>query len=273
MANLSAYERRLRALGVGVHNVADSSPVVGNNKSSTHNAKGLLVVGGSTALNRFGGSCSTPSTQHTSSAMRVRSLRQHSRKSGGDGGEAQKEPAVEVAAGFPILDLPPDACCLIFELLTPSDLGQFGSVASNLQLLPRDNWLWFNLTSRRFPSSTSGCNVTSRLNWEDEYQYLLLMESRSRSFMVAQMQGRLGRLPPLPKRRNRKPINYFQPRGDGRATISGGKETQIPVESVASGNSVLEEQALGDRQGCGASVWSALREPLPNQAGEGQSEL
>ena len=264
MAKVSTYEMRLRALGVGVGvpKVASSSAVVRND----NNSAGLLVVGGSTALNRFGGSCSTPSTQHTRSALRVRSLRQStSKRQYGNDGAAMKGPSVGAATGFRLLDLPLDACCKVFELLTPSDLGHFGSVASDLQMLPRDNWLWFNLTTRRFPTATADCNIISRLNWEDEYEYLQQMEARSRRFMVAQMQGRLGRLPPLPKRRNRTPVNYFQPRSNAGSGAPANGRVEPPTELEASGNSVLTGQAVGNRQGSGASVWSALKMYVPDE--------
>jgi hypothetical protein len=227
-----------------------------------------LVVGGSTVLNRFGGACSTPSTSFSHSAVRVRDLT-----------AAHPAPATtDMALGsagsrFRLLDLPPDTCCAALELLTPRDLGRLGAVATALRWLPRDNWLWFQLALRRFVGADAAPTTTiaSRLNWEDEYQFLLRMEVRSRKFMVAQMQGRLGRLPPVPKRRNRAPINYF------RAVPAALQErqehvqtAQIRKEEAASGNCVLQAQALGNRQGSGAAAWSALKTVAQQPAGSGE---
>ena len=264
MAALSYYEKRLRALGVGVGCVVNSSPTRSSasartgalfagtsssavpgaragsassafgstggtscGASSVHAADGagvhtdpacrvpresvrkestksVLVVGGSTVLNRFGGACSTPSTSNSNSASVLVS------------GKPIDDTAINMVPGIPcfgfrLLDLPPDTCCAVLELLTPCDLGRLGIVAKALRWLPRDNWLWYQLTVRHFPGFSNGTTtIASRVNWEEEYQYLLRMELRSRKFMMAQMQGRLGRLPPVPKRRNRKPVNYFR---------------------------------------------------------------
>ena len=75
--------------------------------------------------------------------------------------------------------------------------------------------------------------------------------------MVAQMQGRLGRLHQS-SRRNRKPVNYF--RGEqSKSMLPRDLSPQVVIEEAASGNVKLKPQAVGDRQGSGAAVWSALK--------------
>ena len=91
--------------------------------------------------------------------------------------------------------------------------------------------------------------------------------------MVAQMQGRLGRLPPVPKRRNRAPINYFRAVPSALQDQEERKQTaEIRQLEAASGNSVLKLQALGNRQGCGAAVWSALKVDAQQLAGESEED-
>jgi hypothetical protein len=133
-----------------------------------------------------------------------------------------------------LFHFPTDVLLNVVLLLAPRDLSRLASTSDKLSNIPKDNYIWYKLTVQRFvidaeqrkkesgsrevaaavpvwaKNASEVPTISAVTNWYDEYEYLLASESRAQKYKMAQMQGRLGRLPPLPAHKNRPVINVFQ---------------------------------------------------------------
>ena len=165
------------------------------------------------------------------------------------------------------------------------DLSRLCITSMPWRLVPHDNYIWYILTIQRFviDAAKKSTDVVTTLpvwaevaakkkklptvnavrNWYDEYEYLLAREMRAQKYKMAQMQGMLGRLAPIPAHQNRPVVNYF--------TVGNVKSlTTKPVEAVgaqAYGNAVLKKTGFqGQGAAAAAGCWSALKETVSSRA-------
>ena len=292
----SNYEKRLRALGVAPPISTSSSSSTSMPSNTTEQQKKIqndlqkqlkqqdtksLVIGGSTRLNRFSSICNTP---------KFRGVNNPSKKTSRPSSDAT------IFDRISLLGFPTDVLCNTFLFLEPCDLQSMCSTGKPYETIPHDNYIWYKLTVQRFVTNAKQKNkdnkgthsppmpwatdkktpkVTAVRNWRDEYEYLLAQKARAQKFQMAQMQGRLGRLPPIPAHKNRVVVNYFT----SGVSVSNGKNknkknTASDTSTNQSTNSSTKysNPALkvddNYRQGSGAGMWSALKQLEIGEDGE-----
>ena len=309
---MSTYEERLRALGVNVPTTTPTttttvSPSVTLStvaREEQQPARKLLVIGGSTRLNRFAAINSTPTFRGVNKSALT------------SGSSAPSVDAMVFDRVSLLLNFPPDVLCNTFRFLSPKDLQNVCGTGNSYSKIPHDNYLWYKLTVQRFKeeccirkvdqpqkeqkekdakekkeqkkgSRRGGVTTTtttatdtataskssavprasskkippmsSARNWRDEYEYFLAEERRSQKYKMAQMQGNLGRLPPIPSRKNRPVVNFFTNGSAASSSSFDNVPSAVDPNAPTQFCSTVLVHKLDSRQGSGASMWSALR--------------
>ena len=276
---MPTYEQRLRALGVTppVTTNATNAPIPTPPMALQQpQPKSKDRYGGSSRLNRFSSISSTPKFR----------------------GITKAAPSCAPSSDSTIFDrvnlfhLSTDTLLAILHFLAPMDLSRLCITSMPWRLVPHDNYIRYILTIQRFVidaamnNQDSGTKKTTDVvttlpvwaevaakkkklptvnavrNWYDEYEYLLAREMRAQKYKMAQMQGRLGRLAPIPAHQNRPVVNYF--------TVGTVKSlTTQPVEAggaQAYGNAVLKKTGFqGQGAAAAAGCWSALKETVSSR--------
>jgi hypothetical protein len=275
----SSYEKKLRALGVHTNNTNNTHlSTDDSHESDIVEPRKLLVVGGSTRLNRFSSVNSTPKFRGVNKAPRQAK------------GTTNPSNDTTIFDRISLLLFPSDVLCNTFRFLEPSDLQHLCATGKPYAQIPHDNYLWYKLTVQRFVTNAKSNNrdtsappmpwaqtkeippMSAVRNWRDEYEYLLAQESRAQKFQMKQMQGRLGRLPPIPPHKDRDVVNFFT---TGRSHVSTADttasraSTNVPTKFS---NPILKEGTsnLSNRQGLG--MWLSLKQRVPEEI-DGEMEI
>ena len=283
---MPTYEQRLRALGVTPPVPTHTTLAIAATPPRAavvqqHQPTSKARFGGSTRLNRFASISSTPKFRGITKAP-------------------NQAPSCAPSSDSTIFDrvnlfhLSTDTLLAILHFLAPMDLSRLCVTSMPWSLVPHDNYIWYILTIQRFVidaainNQDSGTKTTTDVvtalpvwaevaakkkklptvnavkNWYDEYEYLLAREMRAQKYKMAQMQGRLGRLAPIPAHKNRPVVNYFTV-----GTVKSLKSTTKPVEAVgaqAYGNAVLKKTGFqGQGAAAAAGCWSALKDTVSSR--------